>query len=272
MLVRHAPTFRPASVSIVSAGNAGAVASGAPQSYLSLVRRDGNGANGFGYIYGQMPTGTINGPRYFYQDDGRLWFAAHSTTANQPGRSLAAGNFPGDGIWHWGAASWEGLSTFASIRIYISQSLTSPLAEGTYFDGNNGSGDGIGGPGELITIGNRQDSARTFNGAIGLLARWNRALRLDELERAKRYGPRAVPNGLILLYVNDQLVIGEGAAKGIKRTAITTTNAPGVWLPTEAKPRRFFAASGARIPVLSLPGVQNIATTTAQPKVTLTYS
>jgi len=270
VLITHAPVFRPASSSIITAGNAGAASSTAPQSYLVLMRHDGNGANGFGYMYGQMPTGTINGPRFFYQDDGRLWFAAHSATANQPGRSLNASFYPGVGVWHWAAATWDGTSVHTGINLYLSKSVTSPLYEGTYFDGNSGSGAGLGGPGELITIGNRHDSARTLNGAIALLVRWNRRLSLQELELAKRLGPEAVRAGQVLLYANDQILVRNGVSPAPQRTGISRTATPNYNFPFATRQRVYHLPSTG--PTLSLPGVQNITATTVTPKVTLTFS
>jgi len=106
---------------------------------------------------------------------------------------------PGD-WFHLAAVSRGRGSVLASDLSMIGAKEGDPLRVLSGFE-SNGSGSLVSTDGKNFCIGNRySDTARTWNGLIVYVARWNKVLTSFELERIRRDGPLSHPDGLVLCW------------------------------------------------------------------------
>lgn len=200
------------------------------QTTLAYIKTAGAGESNFGYIWGQTPSASSSGPRFYVFDDGanptrRFIFQGHSTgTAGAPGRNTANDSAT-VGQWFHVGATWDGGLAATGIKIYYGKA-GAPLAEETgYTSPSDGTGSASYGVGNEFHIGNRAGTDRTFNGQIGYVVRWNRVLSKQELLIAQVFGPESVPEGLILNWRagEDNGPLGLSA---VSKTAVVESAAP----------------------------------------------
>lgn len=189
---------------------------------LALVRPVGSGEGGFSYIFGKVPSSTINGARFFIDHNAgspRLTIGLDSATAGVPLRAGTTG-LVAYGNWYWVAATSLGTVTATDLRLYSAR-YGDQLREQAYGTATNGTTALDANTAESWTIGNRAGSDRTFNGDIALICRWNKALSLHDLREAVLHGPLSVErNRLVFLQAGFNEV-----AKGLVPTV--TASAPG---------------------------------------------
>ena len=154
------------------------------------------------YVYSLTDNAAQGGPRLIVVDTTgtKKWtfVNAISTTTGEAGEAgVALLN-----QWQFVACSQDGLNypVGGSAKIYFAVPGTPLVDVTTPINWNWGTP--LGGVGYPTTIGNRNGGSREFKGDIAYVARWNRVLSLQELNRAKSLGPLSVPKGLIMLWAN----------------------------------------------------------------------
>jgi hypothetical protein len=175
------------------------------QSILGYARQDGVGEGTYGYMFGQTPSASANGPRFYLGSISGTFTVGMGSCPSAGGSNTPYLEMSGPnptGQWAHAAGSWDGgLTASTAFKIYLGIGGSPLTALTTTYSSGNGSTAGDG-SGNNIHIGNRQGTDRTFNGLIGYVARWNRVLSVEEFRRAQRFGPLSVPKGLILLWAN----------------------------------------------------------------------
>ena len=170
---------------------------------LALVYPRSAGEGNIGYIFGCSNSTASEGLRM--NMGVNEWIGAGDSSASSGAPSLSADSGMSYNVWRYLAVTWNGGLTASSALVNYSGTLTSPIkaaAAGTSAS-TNGSGSAVGyAAGADLMIGNRDSEDRTFDGFIGLVARWNRVLTLGELRKAQWLGPLSVPKGLVFCWAN----------------------------------------------------------------------
>lgn len=190
-----------------------------PNTYLLLVHPDGAGENNSGYMFSKLSSASTDGFRILMSHNSgnpTITFGYGSTgTASSPSRTVNTG-FATYGAWNWIAASHDGSLDASMMNVYHAIK-DNRLAEVTYSATTNGTTAVITDASFSLHVGNRTGTDRTFNGSIALVARWNAKLTLEEIERAKQYGPlRVRRRSLLFLWAN-----GNEYSKGLVPSTIT---------------------------------------------------
>lgn len=174
--------------------------SGRATTVLAHVYKHGTGEGAIGTIYSRSSGTTQYLTLSSNPSNGRGFrFAAHSSGiggaphVNTEDRMVTTGR-----EWQHVAATWTGDLAASSMQAFVARD-GEPLSRSV--SGSQGGTTAVLDSGSAtLNIGNRDDSARTWDGWIHYVARWDRVLDLSELLLAQRYGPEAVPNGLVMLY------------------------------------------------------------------------
>lgn len=178
-----------------------------PRTIIALTYPEGSGEGTTGVIVGQQPTGGLNdGPRFSIEhasgSPNLQYRQSSSGSAGAPARNAAASSVTYN-AWNHVAVTYDGgLTGSTAIRLFNGIN-GAQIAECSYGGAANGSGSIRTGVGNNYHIGNREDTDRTFNGSIAYVAQWNRVLDLQDIIRAQRQGPLAIP-GLVLLWANSR--------------------------------------------------------------------
>lgn len=187
---------------IVVAGGGTAQESGRPVTILAHVYKHGLGEGNIGTIYSRS-LGTNQYLTLSTNPSSGLGFrlAANSSGNSGAPHANTEGRFPATlRNWVHIAGVWDGSLSSTDMRMYAAlegEPLT--LSSGSKQSGTTALLDDSN---ATINIGNRDDSARTWDGWINYVAQWDRELSLPELLLAQKQGPEAVPNGLVMLYKN----------------------------------------------------------------------
>lgn len=192
------------------------------QTVLILMRPVGAGESNAGYVLARLSAASTDGMRFIVSHNSgnpTMTWGQGSVTASAPNVVTNTG-FVTYGKWMWAGATFDGSVTGANMHLY-SAGLSDSLAECTYASTTDGSGSIDNGNGLNLYIGNRQGTDRTFNGDIAMVAWWDVVLTLDELEKAKRFGPLTVRRSRLRLmwadgvdYANFREATVTGAASG----------------------------------------------------------
>ena len=174
--------------------------SGRATTVLAHVYKHGTGEGAIGTIYSRSSGSTQYLTLSTNPSSGRGFrFAANSTGiagaphVNTEDRMVTTGR-----EWQHVAATWTGGLAASSMQAFVARD-GEPLSRSV--SGSQGGTTAVLDSGSAtLNIGNRDDSARTWDGWIHYVARWDRVLDLSELLLAQRYGPEAVMNGLVMLY------------------------------------------------------------------------
>lgn len=174
--------------------------SGRAVTMLAHVYKHGAGEGAIGTIYSRSSGSTQYLTLSSNPSNGRAFrFAAHSSGisgaphVNTEDRMVTTGR-----EWQHVAATWTGGLAASSMQAFVARD-GEPLSRSV--SGSQGGTTAVLDSGSAtLNIGNRDDSARTWDGWIHYVARWDRVLDLSELLLAQRYGPEAVMNGLVMLY------------------------------------------------------------------------
>lgn len=210
-----------------------------PFSILAYIRKDGNGEGNFGQVF-TLSSGTTVALTLLVSPTAstRYRWALGSGTALTPRRDTTTGITIATGKWHHVGASNPGNSlTGTDWNVYLGQDAPMTLENGS--DVANGTASLLSGSGHNLVIGNRDDGARTWNGLIGYVARWNRILTLTEFRLAQELGPLAVPDGLVLLWSGGR-DYGPLGLIPTSTTAVVTAEVPPVSLLGGMKRRLLF--------------------------------
>lgn len=254
---------------IVLSGGGAEQESGRATTVLAHVNKHGAGEGAIGFIYSRSSGSTQYLTLSINPSNGRGFrFAANSTGiagaphVNTEDRMVATAR-----EWQHVAATWTGDLASSSMVAYVARD-GEPLSRSV--SGTQGGTTAVSdSSGATLNIGNRDDNARTWAGWINYVARWDRVLDLPELLLAQRYGPEAVPNGLVMLYRGGRDWSPIGLA--VAQTDVLGGPAPSVRSLARRLPV-FESVGGPVAPELQLPGVIDIGTTSARPRVTLNYA
>lgn len=170
------------------------------QTVLAYVKRTGDA--GFGYLYGRVASGSINGHRLYCAGSALGFGASTVSQTSQPYTTTISGVSPLN-AWAHLAASWSGDAATSSIKFF--KGVGAEISEDSSRDiSAAGTGAGSSAAAHPLYLFNRAGFDRHFIGDVAYVALWNRQLSLTELRKAQSDGPLSVPDGLILCWANGE--------------------------------------------------------------------
>lgn len=189
----------------INLGTPNALASLISFSCLVYCRPSSVGENNAGYMWAKCPSDG-RGPRFFVSTDWKLNYGT-STGANLVPQRSSSSSRATSAAWQHVAVvhSATGINDLSASKIALFyESAGSLQQEATYSVSSDGAGVLLDDSAINAFLLNREGLGRAFVGDVAYVAVWNRPLSLAELNAAASDGPLDVPNGLVLLWANQQ--------------------------------------------------------------------
>lgn len=206
------------------------ITAGQPQSFLTGVYPRGYGGGSLGYVWTTATSGAISGVRLLTYNPGSglnfVWASSTTGHAGDPAKYTGGltgfNNYYDIGGTYDGGLLHTGMELFAGIN-------GRPLEIPSGISGASGSV-AVSHTDNDLTIGNRPGAARTFDGDIYYLLRWNRIVSLAEMQTVQKHGLLAARDGLIFAWFNGR----DWGPFGLNPSAVTAV-AQGVSSPFAPK-------------------------------------